>query len=221
MPLLDLDLPADPSDLPGDVRSFLREAERRVERFQRTGRAPAFVPSDYRRAYSALRALAAVDLAPGRLFCEWGSGFGVVACLATMLDFDACGIEIEDELVDAARRLAADFGLPVDFLHGSFVPLGGEDCLETCGAFAWLTTDEGTTHNELGLAPDDFQVIFAYPWPDEERATADLFERYAAAGAVLVTYHGGECFRLRRKMRRRCRQGNGERSSFRSSSRTK
>ena len=37
--------------------------------------------------------------------------------------------------------------------------------------------------------------------PDEERLTGDLFERYAAVGAVLVTYHGSEDFRLRRKTR--------------------
>src|SRR5207248_1398205 len=109
--------------LPGDVRAFLREADRRVERFLRDGRVPAFVPSDFGRAYLTLRAAADAGLAGG-LFCEWGSGVGVVACLAALLDFDACGIEVEAELVDAARRLADDFGLPVEFAHGSFIPAG-------------------------------------------------------------------------------------------------
>jgi hypothetical protein len=179
----------------------LQEAERRIARFQRAGRVPAFVPSDFAGAYGVLEALAAADLASGSLFCEWGSGFGVVTCLAAMLEFDACGIEIEGELVDAARRLANDFDLPVEFLCGSFIPPGGEVYLETGAGFSWLTTSQHCVRPELELAPDDFQVIFAYPWPDEERVTARLFERYAAPGAVLVTYHGGMEFRVRRKQR--------------------
>jgi hypothetical protein len=48
-------------------------------------------------------------------------------------------------------------------------------------------------------------VVFAYPWPDEESVTGELFDRYAGAGALLVTYHGGDDFRLRRKAARRRR----------------
>ena len=43
MPLVDFDLPDHHGPVPAVVRSFLREAGRRVERFQRTGRAPGFV----------------------------------------------------------------------------------------------------------------------------------------------------------------------------------
>ena len=100
MPLLDLTVVSTRSVLPADVRALLREATKRIRRFQREHRIPAFVSSDYQRAYHALRALTKGDLLAGDQFCEWGSGFGVVACLAAMLDFDACGIEIEGELVD-------------------------------------------------------------------------------------------------------------------------
>ncbi len=199
MPLVDLTLSINAAPLPRDVRAFLREADRRIERFQIERTIPGFVPSDFARAYGALRALAAGDVARGNLFCEWGSGFGVVACLAAMLDFDAYGIEIEDELVDAAQRLAEDFGLPVEFVCGSFIPRGGAACLDAGDEFAWLTTDEGNPLEELGLDPEDFDVVFAYPWPDEEDVVAALFERHAGAGALLVTYHEGENLYLRRK----------------------
>jgi hypothetical protein len=209
MPLVDLDISFIPRKLPANVRSFLREADRRIASFQRASGIPAFVPSDFRTAYDVLSELSGAWATTGALFCEWGSGFGVVACLAAMLEFDACGIEIEAELVDAAQDLADDFDLPVRFVRGSFIPSSasfpnsGLGTSRESGAdgFAWLSTDADDIQDELGLAPDDFAVIFAYPWPDEEKTIVDLFERYAARGAVLLTYHGGDDFRARRKMR--------------------
>jgi hypothetical protein len=199
MPLLDVCLPTGGDAPPREVRAFLREAGRRIDRFQRDHHIPGFVPSDYTRTYDAMRSLAAASLTTGNLFCEWGSGFGVVACLASMLDFDACGIEIEGELVEEARRLADDFDLPVEFVRGSFIPPGGSRCLAPDSAFGWLNTVSDGAHDDLGYDPDDFDVIFAYPWPDEERGVGALFEQYAGPGAVLLTYHSGDNLRLRRK----------------------
>jgi hypothetical protein len=199
MPLLDFKLGGTRSDLPADVLALLREATKRIRSFQREHRIPGFVASDYQRAYHALRALTEGDLLSGDQFCEWGSGFGVVACLAAMLDFDACGIEIEGELVDAAEQLADDFGLPVQFIRGSFIPKGSDPDRDITEEFAWLTPDESTTHKELVRGPNDFDVIFAYPWPDEERLAEHLFELHAALGAVLLTYHESGDFRVRRK----------------------
>jgi hypothetical protein len=199
MPLKDLEVSNRGAFVPGDVRALLREAGRRIERFRQDRRIPGFVPSNFARTYQVLRALAAADLAPGNLFCEWGSGFGVVACLAALLDFDAFGIEIDGELVEAARQLAAAFGLPVEFVCSSFIP-GGENSIEPGDHFAWLTTRGGNADEELGLGPADFAVIFAYPWPDEEQFIEALFERHAGEGALLLTYHGGQGLRLRRKV---------------------
>ena len=177
----------------------MRQADRRIRRYHRRYRNSAFVPCNFSGAYGILQHLAAQAAAAGTLFCEWGSGFGVVTCLAALLEFDACGIEVDSTLVRASRRLAADFGLPVEFAHGSFIPAGDRLLMRAAGSFAWLTTTEAPAHEELGLATEDFGIIFAYPWPDEERALAQLFERHAGAGALLVTHHGGEDFRLRRK----------------------
>jgi hypothetical protein len=199
VPLVELCLPGGGRGLPAEVRAFLREADRRIARFRSGRGVPAFVPSDYRAAYAALRDLAAAEVAPGNLFCEWGSGFGVVACLAAILGFESCGIEIEGDLVDAARQLADDFDLPVDFNQGSFIPDAGAADLLGDAEFAWLTT-EGGCPGPASVSPDDFDVIFAYPWPDEEGLIEALFERHAAADEVLLTYHGGEDLRLRRKV---------------------
>lgn len=187
--------------MPDRVRGLIREGERRLEAFIE-GRLDdpiaGFVPCDFAAVYGVLAAIAQRHLAPGGLFCEWGSGFGVVAMLASEVDFDACGIEIEQDLVDAAQELADELDLPVEFVCGSFIPTGGEDVADIDGDFAWLRTDAPSAYDELGLDPDDFDVIFAYPWPGEEQAVYDLFERYASSGALLVTFQGVEAVRVMR-----------------------
>ncbi len=207
MPLVDVDISIIGSDLPEDVDVFLREADSRVGRFVQDSpvRAAGFVPSDFETVYYALRAIAEANIASGSSFCEWGSGFGVVASLAAMLGFQASGIEIEEGLVDAAQRLSGDFGLPVDFIQGSFVPSGAEPFAEqaladTTAEFFWLVTDADDAYEELGLEPDDFDVIFAYPWPGEEGLIAGLFERYAAQGALLLMYNQFNSVSLQRKV---------------------
>jgi hypothetical protein len=203
MPLVDIHMASVAVPIPCDITRLLAEAERRIVRFQAEYVVPGFVASNYVAAFGVLQTLADSNLSRGSQFCEWGSGLGVVTCLAAMLGFDACGIEVEESLVSEARQLAEDFGLSVEFVHGSFVPRGAEDRVHACGTYSWLTTEGDYAYEELGLDPTDMDVVFAYPWPDEEGVTGELFERYAGYGGVLATYHGGDEFRLRRKSRRR------------------
>ena len=190
MPLLDIDISINGSVLPDDVVAFLREADLRVSQFVRNSpvRVTGFVPSDFVTVYHSLRAITEANLASGTSLCEWGSGFGVVASLAAMLEFKVCGIEIERGLVNASRRLADDFRLPVEFVHGSFVPSGAEADVEeaytaSSTEYFWLVTDADDAYDELGLGPHDFDVVFAYPWPGEECLIEGLFEKYAAEEA--------------------------------------
>src|SRR6478735_7902298 len=140
MPLRDLKLFASDSTPSAPALRLIREAEKRIRRFQSDCRVMAFVPCDYPTAFTVLRGLSESSLARGSRFCEWGSGFGVVASLAAMLGFDACGIEIESSLVEEARQLADDFELPVEFVHGSFVPRGAEDRVHSCCFYDSVTT---------------------------------------------------------------------------------
>jgi hypothetical protein len=64
-----------------------------------------------------------------------------------------------------------------------------------------LRPDSDTTYEDLGLDVDDFDLIFAFPWPNDEELTEQLFDRFAANGALLLTYHQPEAIRLRRKLR--------------------
>ncbi len=183
---------------PPEVRRFLRAAARRVERYHLRHRLPAFVSSDYDLAYAALSLLGESALAPGDRFCEWGSGLGVVCCLAEMTGFRACGVEARGVLVRGARRLAADFDLGPEFARGSFIPDDAGALLEG-RRFAWLSTGGRGGHAALGAGPDEFDVIYAYPWPDEEALVAEIFASHARPGALLLTYHGEGKMWLRRK----------------------
>jgi hypothetical protein len=207
MPLVDIEISTNGSVLPDDVADFLREVDSRVDRFVRNSsdHVTSFVPSDFVTVYHALRVISDTNLAAGASFCEWGSGFGVVASLAAMLEFNVCGIEIERSLVDASQRLADDYGLPVEFIHGSFIPEGAEAFADETLAdnnadFFWLVTDADDAYDKLGLDPDDFDVVFAYPWPGEESLIESLFEEYAAEGALLLTYGQFDSVRLQRKV---------------------
>ena len=130
------------------------------------------------------------SLAAGPRFCEWGSGAGVVTCLAAMVGFDAWGIEFEAELVELSNQLARQYHLKADFCRGNFVPHGGQKIAEGVGEFEWLAVGGPDPYEQMDLEIDDCDVIFAYPWPGEQRVIERLFDRFASDGALLMTYNG-------------------------------
>ena len=203
MPIVELDVEPTPLVPPSEILDLLTEADRRIEAFVES-RADdpvfGFVPSDFHLVYRVLTTVRERHLAPGPAFCEWGSGIGVVTLLAVSLGFDGCGIEADGQLVEEAEELATAFDIPAEFVHGSFIPEGGEVLADHLGEFAWLDTHAPSAYDDLGVDADDFDVVFAYPWPGEEDVIIDLFERYAAVGALLVTYQGVESVHVRRKV---------------------
>ena len=215
MPLTRLSLPDALPPPPPEVAKFIADAQSRIEAFIESHLADpvhSIVPSDYPLVYGALFHVAGAHLAPGPLFCEWGSGAGVVTCLAAMVGFDACGIEFEADLVELSIRLAQHHHLKAGFYRGNFVPRGGQKIAEQVGEFEWLATGGADPYDQMDLEIDDFDMVFAYPWPGEERVIERLFDRFASNGALLLTYNGDtEGVRLfrRRTARRRSRSPAG------------
>lgn len=193
-----------PSATPLDRASaaFLADAEARIDAFfEERWQEPivGFVPSDFARLWPALAAVREQELAPGNRFCEWGCGFAVVAGLAARLGFAAHGIEIERDLLDAARPLLAAHALDVALACGSFIPPGGERLAQIKAEMAWLITDGPDGHALLQREPDDWDVVFAYPWPGEEHVIERLFDRYARSGALLITWRTEKGARVQKK----------------------
>ena len=205
MALAPVDLPIDLArPIPDRIARFLDDAAMLIDRFidvHKDNPVAGFVPSDYVLVYRVLESLRQSPIAAGLEFCEWGSGMGVIADLASMLGFNAVGIEIERRLVESARELAAAFRLPVQFACGSYVPDDYVPDVDDDPSHVMTLEPGRAAYDELGLDPSDFDVIFAYPWPGEDDVVTSLFEQAAARGAVLLTFHGQDGVLLRRKVR--------------------
>lgn len=183
MPLAPINLEI--SDLPLPVRAveFLADSQQRIDRFLAdpdNPKVPAYASSNFHVAWRVLNTIAAT-YPKISTFCEWGSGFGVVSCLASILNFEVTGIEINEALVKAARELAAPHDLNPKFAHGSFIPPG----------LYLETPDMDALEKTLNFHPGDFDLIYAYPWPAEEAAVFSVFEDFAREDSMLITFHGG------------------------------
>ncbi len=200
MPLDDAALAA--VTIPTAIEALVVEAEQRFQAWEvRTEDDPvyAFIPCDYRTVYRGLALVTERRLAPGRSFCEWGSGMGVVAMMAAALGWHAVGIEVEPDLVQASQDLAQHADLEVEFVPGSYVPEGSVVRPDAGAELAWLDDSAPPAYPELAMDPDDFDLIFAYPWPGEAEVIYELFEEHAAHGALLITFEGTEGVRLQRR----------------------
>jgi hypothetical protein len=173
--------------------------------------APRFVPSVPERVFAVLEEVTTRHLPPNRVFCEWGSGFGTATCMASLLGYEAYGLEIEEELVWLSRAIARRLGIPVKILCTSLFPEGYE--AYSGGDRAALVTPESLSNHpnndEAGgpLRYDGMEIdianiglFFAYPWPEERELMQELFDAVAMAGAMLVVYHTDKDIRVFRKV---------------------
>lgn len=201
MHLVPLQIAIEPAPLPPRVVTFLASARTRIDRWfaqpeHQTG--IGFIPSDYEQVWHALAAIKHEHPDTRRLL-EWGSGFGVVPGLGALLGLDAHGIEIEDHLVPRANKLLAEHDLRATIVQGSFVPTdfiaAGLEDLETRTVLG-----HPDAYDKLGLDLDDFDLVFAYPWPTEEELYREIFRRGADYGAILLTWSHQEGMRAHRKV---------------------
>ncbi len=160
--------------------------------------APRFVPSIPEIVFSALEEVTKRNLPSNRVFCEWGSGFGTATCMASLLGYEAYGIEIEEELVRLARAIARRLRIPVEIICTSMFP-EGYDSYSGIGGAELVTPKSFSDHNDEDKRPlrydgididiAEIGLFFAYPWPEEQELIQELFDAVAAEGAILVAYH--------------------------------
>ena len=150
-----------------------------------------WVECDYSEVAAALVSLQLKHPAQQKCFLEWGCGFGVVAGTASLLGFDAVGIESERFLVAEAVRIAAEYGIEgVEFLEGNFLPASAEQFAAEDDPRVALKAEAESAYAKYGRDIAEFETIFAYPWPGEEHFLKSVFRSYASEGARLVLYRG-------------------------------
>lgn len=204
MPLVPFEIEPVREPLPPPVAALLAAARARIDAwFARPEHVSGigFVPSDYEVVWRTLAGLQRQQ-PDARRFCEWGSGFGVVVGLGALLGLDAHGIELAAELVAASRVLLAGQGLRATIAQGSFVPADYAASERLSDLETRTVLGAADAYDELGRDLDDFEVVFACPWPTEEELYCDLFRRRADWGAVLLTHSRIEGMRAYRKVAR-------------------
>jgi len=170
-----------PADLPHHVEVLLHETSDSLENWERTRPHHSFIPADYVLLYDALHMLRR-KMPPTPRFMEWGSGLGIVAMLAASLGWRAEGIEIERGLVNESRHFSKLFDLPILIHEASFFP------------------KDPNVFEQLEEACAKCDLIYVYPWPDQEVEIFDLFDQLAKPGSHLLTYYGVEDVRIFQKI---------------------
>ncbi len=72
--------------------------------------------------------------------------------------------------------------------------------VELASEIKHVETQAGDVYEEIGLAMDDFDLFFAFPWPGEYSFFEAIVDACAADGAMLLTYRGREGMHLVRKV---------------------
>lgn len=194
MPLQTLSLSLSVKPPPMEIVEWIDEANRRREDFYEEGlglRIPKYVPSNPEMVYAAIYNLKENTQLRGDTFCEWGSGFGIATGIASLVGMEAYGLEIEPELINRSRKLAADMNVPMTILDSDYLPEGFDESEEMGGKELILpeATMAGSIHPDYdGLDPGEVDLFFVYPYPDQEEMMMDLFDAVSTHGAVLLLY---------------------------------
>src|SRR5262249_55402470 len=134
-------------------------------------------------------------------FLEWGSGTGVATIMASLMGIDAFGIEIEPGLIDRARQLSDKYQSRATFVEGTFIPEEYQWNAENADEHFRSRIDGPSGYDEMDMELRDFDLIYAYPWPDEEPLFFDIMKQCANKNAMLITYHVREGIKLTRRKR--------------------
>ncbi|WP_253154985.1 class I SAM-dependent methyltransferase [Stieleria tagensis] len=190
--------------IPPSIADQLALMRSRIEAFHDRWdqhQAEQFVAADYELVYQTLVWLQDHQPTIGRRFVEWGCGFAAVCCLADQLGWNAHGIEAHPDLIPQATQTIASWPAQIDLCTGNFLPAGAEE-LAFDPTLPSLGHSGQSAYDLWGLELDDFALVYSYPWPGEDEFHEDVFDRYAAVGALLLMFIGPNEMRLWRKVKR-------------------
>lgn len=177
-----------------EMRALWAEAEEIWDEYHEVEGFGGYVSADFVEVYQALLKLQGqVDTV-----LEWGSGLGVVTIMASRMGFQAYGIEVEPLLVDHAEQLAERYGPDAQFAVGSFIPDDYQWGIELPGNPSRTETDSRAAYDELDMQLHDFDLVYAYPWPDEHGLYLDIIGNHGGEQALFLSYDAREGVSLTR-----------------------
>ncbi len=188
------DAPQTDESLLRDFESLWNDAAAIWEEHHAEPAFEGYVSADYLAVYRSLLKFQGRCLT----FLEWGSGLGVVAIMASRMGYEAYGIEIEPELVQYSCELADRHGGDAKFVCGSFVPTEYEEESISGEEFQRTICDAQSGYEELDMELRDFDLVYAYPWPEEHLVFQSIMRRCGAPRAVLVCYDNREGVLIKR-----------------------
>ena len=143
-----------------------------------------FVAADYSQVFRALLSLRSRALT----FLEFGSGLGVIAIMASRLGFRAYGIESESRLVRMSCELAEKYASDAQFATGNFIPQDYEWTPKHGHGDFRTVLDDLSGYDELDMELRDFDLVYAYPWPEEYPLYQDILRQCGGGNSLLLTY---------------------------------
>jgi|TARA_B110000116_G_scaffold271826_1_gene293870 hypothetical protein len=210
VPIEEIDLTIEKKKLPEKIKNYLKEANHRIDELfetEKNHKVPRFIPCNDELLYHWLSAIKDSDLCLDKVYCEWGSGYGVGTCLASLLGYESYGIEIEPSLIEASRKLAEDSNISVTIIEHDYMPEGFE-CYEGSGGAELIRPENYTYQERSELRPgyegmdadlDEVDIFFIYPWPGEQEFVLEFFQAVATDGALCLIYLGDDEFGLYQK----------------------
>ncbi len=193
-----------------DVECFDQLWSEADQIWEQRGQEPPFagyVSADYAAILTSLQSFKQRSIATcPPTFLEWGSGLGVVTIMASQLGFDAYGIEVENELVDTAIDLAKRYGASPTFAVGSFIPTAFSANERLENMLQNTRDDQPAAYEQLDMDLRDFDLVYAYPWPEEHGVFRKIMRRFAAPHTYFLRYDAREGLSWSRPAKHRARQ---------------
>ncbi len=158
------------SPLPQEQENLISEAQILLQQFwDRWHQKPIeqYVACDFEYVARALFTLQERGLVDGSTFVSGGCGFGIVTGLASLLGWEAIGIEAEPFWSPRLENCLQRLQIPCEIWRAIFCPEEPS---------VWRTVNRITHRCSIAFPAyeskdfdiDDFSIIFAYPWPGEE-----------------------------------------------------
>ena len=171
-------------ELLDEFQPLFHDVDQEWESFKNDNEFCTYVSADFEAVLDAL-----IELRQQAHTClEWGSGMGVAAIMASRLGFESYGIEVNPRLVELSREFADEYEVDVEFAQGNFIPDEYEWTPDKGDFGERMLFSDPAAYDQLDMELRDFDIVYAYPWPEEHALYRSIVCECGSNHSVLLTY---------------------------------